>query len=180
MKATRVTPGCTMMATLLVLGCAGCRSPRSDVGQQGGFCEEWAALCPRDVEADFTLNDCKRRCERQGDMTAEPCVWAACSVETGFCDNDENDDTSIEACATAHGWLDGGASDFCADWATFCPGDVEADFTLEDCHQLCEVNGDMSAEPCAWSACSVETGFCDNEEYDDASIEACASDHGWL
>lgn len=87
-----------------LLWAAGCGDRRGGDADEGGgaFCREWATGCPGDVDEDMTVDDCISRCEVAGDMTWEKCWFAACSVETGLCDN--QDDGSISECAASHGW----------------------------------------------------------------------------
>jgi hypothetical protein len=69
------------------------------------FCDAYFEQCPNDgaTSDPAMLDTCKANCEQQflGD-----CWFAACAVETGFCDNEEEDDASIVACGIANGWYE--------------------------------------------------------------------------
>lgn len=69
---------------------------------------------------------------------------------------------------------------FCDQWAVVCPKDAarEAD-AVATCKTNCEQGQLMTTEQCAFSACSVETGKCDNVEKGDPSVGACIKAHGW-
>lgn len=73
------------------------------------FCEDWVAACPDDADegepgpAD-DVAECKQKCEVEQDMSSGVCWFKACSLEAGKCDNEEDGDGSIEACANDHGW----------------------------------------------------------------------------
>ncbi len=69
---------------------------------------------------------------------------------------------------------------FCDKWASVCPKDAArvAD-AVASCKTNCEVGQLMTTEDCAFPACSVETGKCDNDEKGDPSILACIVAHGW-
>jgi len=69
------------------------------------FCDAYFEQCPNDgATSDPAMLDvCKANCEQQ---FLGGCWFAACAVETGFCDNEEEDDASIVACGIANGWFE--------------------------------------------------------------------------
>lgn len=105
-------------AALLVLAIVGGLVGCSDDGGAGeterhatpgqvspsNYCEAWASACPQDV-GDMTVQQCKERCEGgQSFVTDEECRFSYCSVEAGFCDNEQVGDEAIMTCEKAHGW----------------------------------------------------------------------------
>ena len=66
------------------------------------FCDDWVMQCPSHAGE---LAACKTNCEQNQMLTSEDCSFAACSVETGKCDNEEMGDPSILACIQEHGWF---------------------------------------------------------------------------
>jgi hypothetical protein len=66
-----------------------------------GFCQQYADLCGGD---SASVSDCESKCFDTVSASSDDCWFTACGVLVGKCDNQEPNDTSIEACATQHGW----------------------------------------------------------------------------
>ena len=74
------------------------------------ICQAYIDMCPEGGFTDGIKRDvayCINLCETQTNRTNELCFFAACAVETGYCDNEVPGDPQIEDCARAHGWYNG-------------------------------------------------------------------------
>lgn len=138
-----------------------------DTATPAATCQRMLGMC------DYSAEDVSR-CEEACAVSEaeEDCWFPLCSVETGKCDNEEEGDPSILACGERRGW-----------WpASRCAGLVDLDCAYDEddvreCEEACGIG--TSEEACWFAVCSVETGYCDNEEPGDPSIIACGESHGW-
>ena len=104
-----------------------CREPRVCVrgyceGSEGegegedNICDRYLKNCPFAYDYDTgKLTDqsslsskdyglCVEYCVMQGQRDMELCGFIACAVETGYCDNEVQEDLQIIACMKRHGW----------------------------------------------------------------------------
>jgi hypothetical protein len=93
---------------LTLSGLSSCREVE-DNPMEKEICSRYEAMCPEDILIKRVSGDCDAVCEKQVSGEAaveEACVFMACGVEVGKCDNEEYGDPSILACLKDNGWLD--------------------------------------------------------------------------
>ena len=107
MMSAQCLGGC--LAAIFALAACGGEAGESTADAGGGtpidLCADYVKACPYDANGlDVCHAEGADGNASHADMTEEKCWFLACGAEVGKCDGQEPGDTSIEACASTHGW----------------------------------------------------------------------------